>query len=160
MKKLLILGAGGHGKVCAEIAEEFGYEVTFLDDFSATPFNQYKELRNEYDEALVALGNPILREEWMKKLEETGYKIMSLISSKAVVSKNVEIKEGSVIMAGAIIQSGVKIDRGCIVSANAVVDHDCHIGKYCHINCGAIVASMSSMPDKTKVNYGQVWNEQ
>ena len=32
-KKLVILGAGGHGRVCAEIASMTGYEeIVFLDD--------------------------------------------------------------------------------------------------------------------------------
>ena len=31
-KKLIILGAGGHGRVAAEIAEQLGYSVSFLDD--------------------------------------------------------------------------------------------------------------------------------
>ena len=32
-KKLVIIGAGGHGKVCAEIAELNGYkEIVFLDN--------------------------------------------------------------------------------------------------------------------------------
>ena len=32
MNKLLILGAGGHGRLAAEIAESLGYTVSFLDD--------------------------------------------------------------------------------------------------------------------------------
>ncbi|WP_458251695.1 PglD-related sugar-binding protein, partial [Ligilactobacillus salivarius] len=33
MKKLVILGAGGHGKVVADIAVKNGYEeIVFLDD--------------------------------------------------------------------------------------------------------------------------------
>ena len=33
MKKLLIIGYGGHGKVVREIAEDIGYtDIAFLDD--------------------------------------------------------------------------------------------------------------------------------
>lgn len=32
-KKLLIIGAGGHGQVVAEVAEDCGYqEIAFIDD--------------------------------------------------------------------------------------------------------------------------------
>ena len=32
--KLIILGAGGYGQTIADVAEQLGYEVSFLDDNS------------------------------------------------------------------------------------------------------------------------------
>lgn len=85
------------------------------------------------------MGNAELREEWVGKLEGAGFKMVILISDKAVVSKIDMIEEGSVIIAGAVVQAGVKIGKGVLVPA------------------GAIVLSISMVPDKTEINYGEVW---
>ena len=42
----------------------------------------------------------------------------------AIISEEVEIKEGTVVMQGAIIQSGVHIGRHCIINTGASVDHE------------------------------------
>ena len=45
MKKILVIGAGGHGKVVAEVAEALGYDaVAFLDDNSAIAIGKTSEL--------------------------------------------------------------------------------------------------------------------
>lgn len=158
--KLLILGAGGHGRVCGEIAAACGYEVAFLDDITpgvAGKLEEYVKLREEFENTFIAIGNPKPREEWFEKLKVAGYKLVSLISDRSVVSDTAEIGEGCVVMAGAVIQSNTKIGSCGIVSAGAIVDHDSTIGSFCHVNCGAIVPSMSTVPDKIKVNYGEVW---
>jgi sugar O-acyltransferase (sialic acid O-acetyltransferase NeuD family) len=158
--KLLILGAGGHGKVCGEIASDYGYEIAFLDDNAPEAIGKlvsYQEKRKEYDYAFVAMGNPELREKWTQYLTQAGYKVVKLISTKAMVAPSVEIDEGSVVMAGVIIQSNCVVGRSCILSAGAIIDHDSKIGNFIHINAGAIVPSMSEVKDKTKINYGEVW---
>ena len=42
-EKLIIIGAGGHGKVCADIAKLCGYEnISFLDDNTEGFFGGYE----------------------------------------------------------------------------------------------------------------------
>lgn len=157
--KLLILGAGGHGKVCGEIATACGYEITFLDDNAAETgkLEDYVKLKEGYDTAFVGIGNPELREEWFEKLKTAGYKLVRLISENAIISPSILIEEESVIMAGAVVQTGEELGCGCIISAGAIVDHDSHVGEFCHVNCGAVVPSMSKVDKKIKINYGEVW---
>ena len=45
-KKIMIIGAGGHGRVCAEIAQLCGYEVDFLDDASRKDMNIVGETKD------------------------------------------------------------------------------------------------------------------
>ena len=57
MKKLLILGASGYGRVSTEVAEACGYEVSFLYDQSGeeivgTLFD-IDEVKESFDEFLV-----------------------------------------------------------------------------------------------------------
>lgn len=47
MKRLLIIGAGGHGKVVAEVAKDVGYEeIAFLDDISLEAIGKISEIEN------------------------------------------------------------------------------------------------------------------
>ena len=73
MKKLLILGAGQYGKVAYEIAstmEQFE-RIEYLDDNSETAvgkLSDYKKLKNDYDSAIVAIGNAEMRLDLIEQL--------------------------------------------------------------------------------------------
>lgn len=167
MRKLLILGAGGHGRVIAEIAKEIGnYSlISFLDDsFSINrrknfigSFADVEKFAGAYEDAFVALGNSDLRKQWMVKLYSLGYNLPVLVHPDAYISSSSVIESGSVVMQGAVIQCGAKLGKGCIVSSNAIVDHDATVGEYCHINAGAIIASFCVVPNYTKIDYGELY---
>lgn len=57
---------------------------------------------------IVAIGNPQIRE----RIQEEVGGIITLIHPDAVISRRVEIGEGSVIMAGAVINTDVVIGKG------------------------------------------------
>ena len=162
MKRLLILGVGGHGRVCGEIATLCGYVAEYLDDLPASnvlgSLDSYRNLRGSYENAFVALGNPDLREKWTERLKSENYNIPVLFHPSAHISKSAEIKEGSVVMAGAVVQPNSTVGEGSIISANSVVDHDATVGNYCHVNAGGVVAAGSVVPDKTKVDCCTVWS--
>ena len=56
MKKILVIGAGGHGKVVAEVAEALGYDaVAFLDSAIAIgKTSEFEKFKEEYPEAFVS----------------------------------------------------------------------------------------------------------
>lgn len=160
--KLLILGAGGHGKVVRETAQATGQfeKIAFLDDAAPDALGKLGELprfMEEFDCAFVAMGNPVLRREYQNWLEVLGVTLPAVIHPRSIVSPTAKVGVGTVIMAGAVVQTGVKIGCGCILSAGAIVDHDACLGDYCHINAGAVVPSMSAVSENTKVDYGQVF---
>ena len=65
MKSLLIIGAGGHGQVVKEIAQDLGYErIDFIDDHNSRAIGKIKDLENfkEYQNAFVGIGNNKLRD--------------------------------------------------------------------------------------------------
>ena len=84
MKKLLILGCGGHGKVVADAAEKTNeYEkISFLDDKiteSKTNFKEniigvisetnLKKFAEEFSDTFVGIGDNEIRIKWLKKLK-------------------------------------------------------------------------------------------
>ena len=161
MKKLLIIGAGGHGKVTAEIAEALGvYEtVDFADDNSPNAVGRITELERLhklYDCAFVGIGDNRFRAELIKRLEEIGYEVPVLIHPTAYVSKSATIEKGTVLEPKSIVNANTFVGEGCIISVGAIVDHDVKIGKYCHINSGAIVKAGADIEDFRKLEAGEV----
>lgn len=158
--KLLIIGAGGHGHVIAEIADDSGYErIAFLDDNYQGAIGKIADIEKfstEYEFAFVGIGNNEYRSELIDQLIHCGYTIPTLIHPTAYVSKTATIGRGTVIAPMAIINANAKVGEGCIISAAAIVDHNAVIGDFAHIDAGAIVKSGGSVPSLQKINAGQV----
>lgn len=161
--KLIILGAGGHGKVVADIAQQANrYEkIFFLDDKSQKSnvlgkCEEYLKFKDEDVEMYPAFGNNKFRIEWEEKLENSGIKLAKIIHPLAYISPLAKIEDGCVVMPYAIINTNVKIAKGCIVNCGSIVDHDCILNKGCHLAPGAIVKGENILPEYTKVDSGEV----
>lgn len=158
MKKLLIIGASGHGKVIADIAVRKGYEeIEFLDDndnireCAGFPvIGKVKEAELSNEDKIVAIGNAKIRERIQKRLNN----VVTLVHPEAIISRRVEIGAGTVVMAGALINSDTVIGKGCIVNTGASVDHDCRVGDYSHISVGAHIAGTVAIGAKTWIGAG------
>ena len=159
MQKLLILGAGQYGMVAKEIAEACGQydSIDFLDDnnpIAIGKLNEYEKFIFDYDAAVVAIGNAVLRLDLLDKLEQCGCEIATLIHPTAYVSPSAIIERGSFIEPMTVIHTDVVIGRGCIISAGTIVNHNTKVGSGCHLNCGTIVASNAVIQTQTKTQYG------
>lgn len=159
VKRLVIIGASGHGKVIADIAVRNGYEeIVFLDDNeSIKECAGFKVVGKTSDastisgDKIIAIGDAKIREKLMHIV-----KTISLIHPNAVISRRVEIGEGTVVMAGAVINSDVHIGKGCIINTGASIDHDCSLDDYVHISVGAHVAGTCSIGKSTWIGAGAI----
>lgn len=142
-KCITIIGASGHGKVCADIARLNGYEkIQFLDDDPAvTHCGEYEVIGNtDYvpvGDLFVAIGNIDIRKKFCREHHD---QLVTLIHPSAVIAKDVQIGNGSVVMADAVINPGSVIGDGCIINTASSVDHDNVIGNFTHIAVGAHTA--------------------
>lgn len=162
--KLIIIGAGGHGKVVADVAQNMNTykEIFFLDDSAqgetlGIPIIGNSEQCNEWiDEAdyFVAIGDSRTREKFILNLEKMNASIATLIHPKAVVSSYATIGKGTVIMAGAVINAGTKIGQSVIVNTASSIDHDNTIDDFCHISVGAHLAGIVKVGKHTMVGAG------
>lgn len=148
MRRLILIGASGHGKVCAEIAELNGYEdILFLDDdrtikecdghIVAGVEDDFEKFVDNFTAFFVSIGSGETRKRIQKRIIDAGGKIATLIHPESIVSKNVVIDTGVVVMAGAVINPGTEVGEGCIVNTASSIDHDCKIGDYSHIAVGS-----------------------
>lgn len=160
---MAIIGASGHGKVLADIAQKNGYtSIVFLDDNPAVRscgdyrvIGSCKEaLLNQNFDFIVAIGDAGIRRAIQSKLSGMGLHIVSLIHPSAVIAPHTKIGVGSAVMAGAVINPYAELGQGCIVNTCASVDHDCRIGDYVHIAVGAHVAGTVTIGDNTWVGAG------
>ena len=157
MKRLVIVGASGHGKVIADIAVRNGYQdIVFLDDNEAIQqcagfpvVGKTAQIDRLDGDIVIAIGNPALRERLQEKIHP-----VTLIHPNAVISRRVTIGVGTVVMAGAVINSDAVIGNGCIINTGSSVDHDCRIGDYAHISVGTHVAGTCKIGKRTWIGAG------
>lgn len=158
--RLVIVGASGHGKVVADIAQLNGYtDIVFLDDNkSVTECAGYPVIGNTNaiidGDIFVAIGNSIIRQELMNRFIDHCQPI--LIHPNAIVAKDVKIGAGSVVMAGAVINPSTTIGRGCIINTSSSVDHDCVLGDFVHIAVGAHICGTVTISDSVWVGAGAI----
>lgn len=140
MNDLYIIGAGGFGREVAWLIERIN-EVTptwnlkgFIDDnesFWVTNENDYpvfggceylKSLGEVY--AVCAVGSAKVRKIVIEKLAGSAVKFATLIDPSVLISKKVEIGEGTIICAGTIITVDIKIGNHVIINLDCTIGHD------------------------------------
>lgn len=163
MNNLVIVGASGHGKVIADIAEKVGYtDIAFLDDNPTVKYcGDYMVVGGCKDadyyknaDFIIAIGNTKIRRKIQSEFIKKGLNIVSLIHPAAIIASNVKIGIGTVVMAGAVINPCTEIGQGCIINTCASVDHDCCIGDYVHISVGSHVAGTVTVKHDTWIGAG------
>lgn len=165
-KKLLIIGASGHGKVVADIALKMDKwsELSFLDDnlvgsimginiigISQDAFDLLKEY-----EVFVGIGNNEIREKFHRDLFAQGASIPVLIHPSVTIGENVNIECGTVVMAGAVINCCTNIGMGCIINTAATIDHDSHLSDFVHISPGSHLAGAVEVGKQTWLGIGSI----
>jgi len=172
LNSLLILGAGGHGKVVAETAIATGdySQIAFLDDncnckettekILGWPVLNYfsyalsDDCRAKFSLAVVALGHAPTRLKWLKILTAASYDCPVLIHPKAWVSPSASISMGSVVFAQAAVQSEADIGIGAILNTGCGIDHDVRLGAGVHICPGAYLAAEVQVGDCSWIGIG------
>lgn len=165
-KKVVIIGAGGHAKVIADIIEKSGDEIVgFLDDNKKKGTNIIKEYKvigdfnnrfplaiaNSDYEFIIAIGDNKKREEIS---HSPNLKFYTAIHPSAQMGLDVEIQEGTVIMANACINSSAKIGKHCIINTGAIIEHDNIIEDFVHISPNVALGGTVKIGKSTHVGIG------
>ena len=166
MNKLAILGASGHGKVLADIAELLGWQqIEFFDDAwpQVQQIGPWAVLGNtqqlihsleNYQGVIVAIGNNSIRIAKQTELQTKQAPLVSLIHPAAVISRYALVGNGTVMMAGAVVNAFAQVGNGCIINTGATVDHDCILANGVHISPGAHLAGGVQVSEGSWVGIG------
>lgn len=156
MEQLLLVGAGGFGRVVLEHAA-LSYECVFLDDGDLLSINgvpvigkiaDIEKLYGKYKLLLVTIGNNKLRESIYKRAGEAGYRFPNIIVPSAYVSPYSSIGTGCVILNNAVVQNNAKIGNGCILNPGVEAHHDSIIGNNCLVYTNSVVRSLAHVGDR------------
>ena len=156
MKRLLIIGAGGHGRSVAEavVAQGTYSLIGFVDDgcVPGTLVFQWpvlgsaaslSELKKQADCVVVAVGNNVVREKMLGLALAAGFELATVIHPRAYVSSSAAVGPGSAIMAGSVVGAEARLGVATIVNSGAVVDHHAVVEDYGHLGVGACMAGGS-----------------
>lgn len=157
---LIIIGAGGHGRVIADTASLCGYKnIRFLDERKVAGLpviGKVADYSRYLDEAvfIVGIGDNKIREHIYSEMTAKGAKMISLVHPRAFISTGAAIGSGVVVMAGAAVNTGAVLGNGVIVNTCGSVDHDCKVDDFCHISVGAHLAGTVNVGNGTLIGVG------
>jgi sugar O-acyltransferase (sialic acid O-acetyltransferase NeuD family) len=150
--RVLILGAGGHAQVVADILlrmRDAGAAVApigYLDDnveltgrtlLDLPVFGGLDAAPNiEHDAVIVAIGHNQTRQSIFEALLARGERFLVARHPSAIVAPDVQIGPGAMICAGAVVNPGSVIGDNVILNTGCTVDHHNTIGDHAHIAPG------------------------
>ena len=168
MRTLAILGASGHGKVIADVAELTGWEkVDFFDDGwpGKSKIGRWLVTGNTetllgtvscYSGIVVGIGDCHARWNRYEILKRNGANLVSIIHPAAIVSPASKIGDGSVLLPGSIVNVDAFLGEACILNSGATVDHDCIISDAVHVAPGANISGNVTVGSQSWIGVGAV----
>ncbi|MFH1400761.1 MAG: acetyltransferase [Nanoarchaeota archaeon] len=163
MKRIIIYGASGHGRVVLDILRDHSdLEVVGFADDKATgecagipilgPLETVK--RGQFDGIALGIGDNKARKTIFNQLTSQLVDVITAIHPKAHISASAAIGPGSVICAGAHICAHATIGENCIVNTAATIDHDCTVSAHCHISPNASLGGGCTVGEGTWIGLG------
>ena len=160
-EKLLLVGAGGFGRVVLEHASS-EYDCAFLDDgrepgtlVDGVPVigktSEMGRFYPEYRSLIVTIGNNRLREKLYAEAEKAGFVFPTLVDPSAYISPHAKVGKGCVILNNAVVQNNARIGDGSILNPGVEAHHDSIVGKNCLIYTNTVVRSMANVGDRTRI---------
>jgi len=173
MKKIILVGGGGHCKVVIDTLrldkkfvitgivdkkEKVGSKVIGVPIIGKdTCLPRYLKKGVKYCFVAVgSIGSMDLRIKLFNLVKRIGFIIPSVAHPSAIISKYAEIGEGSFIGAKAIINPGAKIGNNCIINSGSIIEHDCIIGNHVHIAPGVVMSGSVHIKEAAHIGTGSV----
>jgi len=167
--QVVIVGAGGHGKVVLDILRAAGgvEAIGFVDASPGNagttvgelpvlgPANVLPKLRQQgIDAAIVAIGESRARAQYAQLLRQHGFELINAIHPAATISASARIGKNVVIAAQAVVCAEAMVADSVILNTACVVDHECEIGEAAHVCPGAHLAGRVRVGAGTWIGLG------
>jgi sugar O-acyltransferase (sialic acid O-acetyltransferase NeuD family) len=153
--EIILVGAGGHAHACIDVIEQQDrYQIAGLvgkqDEINTEHIGYYviasdnnlAKLVKVYKYAFIAVGqilSPDKRIYLYQQAINLGFRLPTIISPSAYVSRHASVGAGSIVMHGAIVNAGAKVGENCIINTRSLIEHDAIVEDHCHISSGAIL---------------------
>ena len=169
---LVIIGAGGHGRVVAALAQRAGCPVrgfvdrgaeSIVQGFPVLGGDEYLDAKHTHDMHIaMGLGS---RATWQRRwdlcehIDGLGLSAPQLIDPDATLASSVEIRRGTQVLMGAQVQNGTSIGEWCLINTAAVIEHDCRIHPHTHVAPGAVLCGGVTVGVGAHIGAGTVVKE-
>ena len=161
MEKLLLVGAGGLGRVVHEHVSN-KYACAFVDDAKEEGINidgcsvigttsDLEVLFDDYKKLVVTIGNNALRESLYSRAKKIGFEFPNIIVPSAYISPYAIIGEGCIILNNVVVQNGSQIGNGVILNPGVEIHHDSMVGNYVLIYTNSVVRTMARIGDRAHI---------
>ena len=170
LRTIYVYGAGGHGKVVADVLRAARCPPAgFLDDsafrcrlsplglpvLDARQWMSRIEACGEIGVAL-GIGDNRARQEVADFCRRSGFKIVTAVHPAAVLSTAATIGAGTVVMPLAVVNADARLGEGVIINTGAVIEHDCVVGDYAHISPNAVLGGRVHVGSFSHLGLGAV----
>lgn len=155
MKKLLLIGGGGHCRSCIDVIRLTGqYDIIGIIDLPEKIDQEVDGVKiigtdsdienwlQKTDECLITLGHlgrSERRQQIYQQLKSSGATFATVVSSRAYCADTATIGAGTIVMHDALVNVGAYIGDNCIINSKALIEHDANIGSHTHIATRATV---------------------
>ena len=165
MEKLLLVGAGGFGRVVMEHAIEQQYDVAFVDDGYEVGtevcgikivghIEDLPTLIRDYKKLVVSIGNNKFRESVYKKAEEIDYDFPNIICKSVYISPFAKVGNGVLLNPGVEIHHDGTVDDYTLIYSNSVVRTMAHIGKRVKIGSTCTISNETVIEEDQIIDDG------
>lgn len=160
-EKLLLVGAGGFGRVVLEHAYK-NYDCAFVDDgkeqgemICNTPvvgkLSDLMKLFGEFKKLVVVIGNNELREKVYMQAKAIGYEFPNIICQSAYVSPFAELGQGCVLLNNVVVQNGAHVGDGVLLNPGVEVHHDSFVDDNALIYTNSVVRTYAHVGKRVRI---------
>jgi sugar O-acyltransferase (sialic acid O-acetyltransferase NeuD family) len=173
---LVIIGIGGHGRECLDIARAMNEDgaglniLGFVDDrpssanrvlverFGYPILGSVAEFMNRPPpvEVCIGIGNGAVRCQIDRVLRSSGLRGAALVHPEATIGSAVILDEGVAIWAGARLTTNIRIGRHVHINQNATVAHDSVLADYATLNPMGTVSGNVLVGTRSMIGAGAV----
>lgn len=160
-EKLLLVGAGGFGRVVSETAV-LNYDCAFVDDGveKGTEICGVEVVGNTsdllalfkgYQKLIVTIGNNVIRERIYNTAAEIGYKFPNLIHPSTYISPYAKIGWGCVLLNYVTVQNGSSVGNGVLLNPGVEIHHDCSVDDFALIYTNSVVRTYAKVGKRVRI---------
>jgi sugar O-acyltransferase (sialic acid O-acetyltransferase NeuD family) len=159
--RCVVFGAGGHGRVAADVARAAGFVVAaFLDDAPRPAVDGVPVVEAARFEArpgdvvVLGIGDSKSRRAVFQRMLARGVEVVTVVHPSAVVSASATLGPGTVVMPRVVVNAGASIGIGVILNSGCIVEHDCVLGDFLHVAPRAALGGAVRVGDDAHVGLG------
>lgn len=162
---IVVVGAGGHGKVVCDALRTMGERVVgFCDDgkpkgavvLGLPVLGDTAWLVATRARVALAIGDNLRREVISERLEAAGCSLVVAVHANATVAPSATVEPGAVVLARAVVNPDARIGRGAIINTGAIVEHDCVVGPFAHLSPASALGGGAEIGARAQVGLGAV----